>query len=626
MPIFRGIDVSVVASAEAKKLPEYPHPDSASVILTDGEDPTRQKKVKPRISVYIPSMPGEQFWLKYSVLRMPSPATHLYFKMFMNGRPITSWGLSMKPTKDGSPEQPIKGTVVRALYEPENHFQHRDLGSGAREVGIETRYFHFMAGLDKRTAAEDGGLIEVQVFRSKGRKRRAPKLPEFRDQDRYGIKSPSGGLVENPQDATFYDWLLVDPKDSPYATFCFHYRSLKHLVQLSLIPPSDSQLPLPRIDSGVSIAESHGEKAPVNSPNMEDNDLRNSGFSFEIKPLKITRFDGPDSIRKGNRQEDVTSDYCLSSPPQLIADTNACHPPPRQPNMDSQDGLLTEKYYRPLPDPPKVASRHSSYSSLKSNCPSLTPSLAQYVDDGEFGEDNVAIGMARTVVSSAPSMVTLAMKGTKAGENGSLSDYENSPPSSPASDSSGHTEPNTYLTTTGSVLERHISQLSSPPFTKVAMQSGHPRIPISASEESILDPSTPIDHDALRLADSNWIRRTPSPVPKRSIGRFWSPRLHKKPTKQELGRRNERKRHSDTDHRFSRELKSWTFDESPTMLGTIHPLEGTSGRRAGIVISSDTFHDGHIRNMEDDVSPLGKLPDKRSTWESCKEPPAGNWI
>lgn len=118
---------------------------------------------------------------------MPSPATHLYFKMFMNGRPITSWGISMKPSKDGNPERPIKGTVVRALYEPESQSQDIDLGSGVHEVGIETRYFHFMAGLDKRSAAEDGGLIEVQVFRSKGRKRRAPRLPEFRGQDRYGI-------------------------------------------------------------------------------------------------------------------------------------------------------------------------------------------------------------------------------------------------------------------------------------------------------------------------------------------------------------------------------------------------------------------------------------------------------
>jgi hypothetical protein len=79
MPIFRGVEITVVASTEAKKLREYPHPDGSSVrlvsvedirdgnllttkpsdssILSDG-DPTRQKKVNPRTSVYIPSMPG----------------------------------------------------------------------------------------------------------------------------------------------------------------------------------------------------------------------------------------------------------------------------------------------------------------------------------------------------------------------------------------------------------------------------------------------------------------------------------------------------------------------------------------------------------------------------------------
>lgn len=80
MPIFRGVDISVVASAEAKSLPEYPHPDGSSVrlVLPDAarlgapqgprssdasflsdSDPTRQKKVQPVISVYIPSMPGK---------------------------------------------------------------------------------------------------------------------------------------------------------------------------------------------------------------------------------------------------------------------------------------------------------------------------------------------------------------------------------------------------------------------------------------------------------------------------------------------------------------------------------------------------------------------------------------
>lgn len=64
--------------------------------------------------------------------------------------------------------------------------------------------------------------------------------------------SPSGGLVENPQDANYYDWLLIDAKNAPYASFRFHYRSLKYMLQLNLIPQSESRLLLPRIDSSFS--------------------------------------------------------------------------------------------------------------------------------------------------------------------------------------------------------------------------------------------------------------------------------------------------------------------------------------------------------------------------------------
>lgn len=35
----------------------------------------------------------------------------------------------------------------------------------------------------------------------------------------------------------YYDWLLIDPKHSPFATFRFHYRSWKNLHQLNLVPP-----------------------------------------------------------------------------------------------------------------------------------------------------------------------------------------------------------------------------------------------------------------------------------------------------------------------------------------------------------------------------------------------------
>lgn len=401
---------------------------------------------------------------------------------------------------------------------------------------------------------------------------------------------------------------------------------MKNLVQLSLIPRSESQRSLPRTDSGVSVTESPQEKPLSISPAMEDDDPCKPGFAFGVEPSDIFAFDGPAHVPSENHQGNNTpAQYCLRNPPQglSVADSSV---PIRQAHIDPQDSLPTQVCRRPLPEPPKVASRHSSYSSLKSNCPSLTPSLAQYVDDGEFGDDNVAIGMARTVVSSAPSMVMLAMQGTKEGESGSLSDYEHSPPSSTASDSPGHPEPGAYLTTTGSVLERHIAQLSSPFTAGATKQLGHRRIPISVSEEAIPRRPTPLDHKSLGLANSLWIRRTPSPVPKRSIGRFWSPRLHKKSTKEEFDRRGERKRHSDSDRRFSRELKAWTFDETPIMLQAAGPLDGAGSRRAGIVIPSPTFHGGFVGHIENDVSPRTEFFDKRKTWESCKEPPTGNWI
>jgi len=85
MPCFRGVDVSIVVvqGEEAAKLPEFPHPDASSVsvrppspkkygssgsavFLSPRRPPSPAKsesdsqlvKVNPKISVYIPSLPG----------------------------------------------------------------------------------------------------------------------------------------------------------------------------------------------------------------------------------------------------------------------------------------------------------------------------------------------------------------------------------------------------------------------------------------------------------------------------------------------------------------------------------------------------------------------------------------
>ena len=70
---------------------------------------------------------------------------------------------------------------------PGDRWHYRDNGVTLKRDGIESRYFHFSPGPEAASVAEDGGLIEIQVFRAKGRRGRAAKLDEFRGQDKYGI-------------------------------------------------------------------------------------------------------------------------------------------------------------------------------------------------------------------------------------------------------------------------------------------------------------------------------------------------------------------------------------------------------------------------------------------------------
>ncbi|KAK7425442.1 hypothetical protein QQZ08_008121 [Neonectria magnoliae] len=199
MPSFRGVDVSIVTHPGTEKLPEFPHSDASSVhvlppanhtsnswevepVRSDVGSP-RIQKVNPRVSVYIPSAPGSQFGVRYSVTRIPEPACHLYFKIFLNGRNVTSWGIN--------PVVQASGSVTRTLFEPDDRWHYKEDGVVHRREGIEARYLFFLPPSSNTSVADDGGLIEVQVFRSKGRKRRAPVLGQHRGQESY-VHHPGG--------------------------------------------------------------------------------------------------------------------------------------------------------------------------------------------------------------------------------------------------------------------------------------------------------------------------------------------------------------------------------------------------------------------------------------------------
>ncbi|KAL6900260.1 hypothetical protein GGI43DRAFT_427409 [Trichoderma evansii] len=269
MPCLRGIELSLIIQPESLPLPEFIHPDASSVrVVSLGEttqteeneasphslDSTRIQKSAPKASVYIPSTPGSQFWVQYRIHRSPEPSCYLLFKLLMNGRHITSCGIKPDTTS---------GTISRALYEPSDRWHLRQDGTLLKRSGIESRCFCFSPGPDAVAAADDGGVIEVQVFRAKSRRRYTPQLVTHRDQQQYGIMdvhpevkrederedeeskrlSPSTGLLEHPEDAVYYEWILHDAAEAPFATFCFHYRAWAYLWDLNLITDDSNSPP-----------------------------------------------------------------------------------------------------------------------------------------------------------------------------------------------------------------------------------------------------------------------------------------------------------------------------------------------------------------------------------------------
>lgn len=219
MPCLRGVEVSLVQGIDPgqpldplnpghldRRLPEFPHPDSSSVRLSPRQEASQQaggsvdehrlRKSNSRVSVYVPSDQGQsclvvpsalstltdssglRFAVEWHIKRPEEYSCYIYFVVLFNGRRIVSWGTD--PNKDD------RGITEYALYEQSNKWDKSDPESASRSLGYERRYFYFIS--DNGTQpANDGGLIEVQAFRARGRRLRAPAPPEYRGQENYGI-------------------------------------------------------------------------------------------------------------------------------------------------------------------------------------------------------------------------------------------------------------------------------------------------------------------------------------------------------------------------------------------------------------------------------------------------------
>ncbi|KAJ0298456.1 hypothetical protein COL516b_009837 [Colletotrichum fioriniae] len=303
--------------------------------------------------------------------------------MTMNGRQVVSWGIKSHATQSQ--------IVSHALYEPDTKWHYRECGVTYKREGIEKRFFHFTPR-SETSAAMDGGLIDLQIFRSYGRRKRAPQLDDFRSQDQYGITSPTGGLVESPQDLTFYDWVLVDPVDSPFATFRFFYRTWENLKALNLVSEAHYE--------ELMASNTQSGQLP-NRPKTPNHNETESYPRTHLRPFGLESLDGlvfEDSNTNRDKTRDrqsstVERDFYLEIPPKLAPPALPSTRMP-QPSKLAREIRKISDPLRPLPMLPDFEPSIRRQSLESTRAPSVTPSLLPYIDESSGG-DEFELGVAR---------------------------------------------------------------------------------------------------------------------------------------------------------------------------------------------------------------------------------------
>ena len=185
MPTYRSITLSLTSQYDVLTIPEYPPPSHpldpfASLI------PTLIDQATSCVTVFVPTYPASQFWLSYSIAPPHPPRALYYFKLFLGGRELVSWGVG---EEDG-----WKGRVVFALFEDVR-------GRGLfRQSLIERRAFYFGPEIGHRghTVHDMNEIMEVRVFRSKARLRIQPHLHEYPSNGRRGGQRGGAGVGSVP--------------------------------------------------------------------------------------------------------------------------------------------------------------------------------------------------------------------------------------------------------------------------------------------------------------------------------------------------------------------------------------------------------------------------------------------
>ncbi|KAI9645747.1 hypothetical protein NHQ30_005179 [Ciborinia camelliae] len=710
MPTHKGIKLQIISQWELKVHPEFPHPESTQFTFRSpkldkeafgghGHSPAtkssdskadrilgRQSSI---ISVYIPSASGKdssrprkinarvsnpklgaRFFVRYNVVNAADQCPWFYFKLYMNGRHITSWGTNTKTRPSGQ--------VMRALFEPDATWDYKEGKTIYKNPGTEYRPFFFSQENGDRGAAEDGGLIEVKVFRARGRKRRNPKLEQYKNQSIYGVIMPTHGLIEKPQDARYYDWHLRDAKDSPFATFKFHYRSWDSLQSLHLIPSDhprilEAQVPsmarhlmgpsqsMPQLNQTpesphtpmkylgkIYTSDQVHDSLRAAYPPLDQNSSPHSAdqkLPWMTRAFDIRRMGSSLMANKDHRDAFIVPTYPAIEPDPFYTSEPVDRNIERRimptskfsalsidgaGSTSSQEWLANDYNHRPLPEVPSRNSSAASRGSAASRAPSITPSLLSYLDRDQSSPEPIVGTAIEVSIDSDASEESIEYEDTEEEYFEDDCNFEGLSALSPP-------PPKTNTKRQGIISSSPIETSFSLPNVTLRKPKRSPnklsplKIPESTNQVihgvSYTSPESDENTGTISLTESEWMRRTPSPVKDCLIERLWSPTPERREksgllTPERMAEMMELSATEDDDSEEAENTQTWYSDRG--LDGGAVELQAMDHHNAEKIQDEDdgnVFNDYEVNamNMREGKNGHGGFENRMSMIE-------GNWI
>ncbi|POS86467.1 hypothetical protein EPUL_001320 [Erysiphe pulchra] len=436
MPVYRGIRIKILSQFDFQAYPEFLHPESSQFTYRSSNSrrvsgdcllPSLSSESKAdsllgrqsMASVYIQSIRGSHFWLRYKFEESSGDQTQIYYlKLVVNGKCMKSWSINARKEPEGQ--------IKQALYLPSKSWsqvQEKSSWDSKRKKNEGSPYNEKTSSFPIRF----NGLIEVLISIVPDRKHRLPLLSKLKISDYQNttalltpmnIRLLGHDFLASSQVRNYLSNHSKGPKDELFALFKFYCRDWDIIKNQRSMPTRNFSQIRPNFltsthqlnyfaKTPIQTGETNPTTSFLHRSNRDKrkycgNSPRNSNTI--IFPY-LRKSPSSNNLRQTNNETQVpklSNNYYMAYSKLVQADATTVSSMTEVESVDSHDSMASEKF-RPnlhshlIPHQSssiELNSQHSRNTSSASNNFSITSSLISYEDKNLASPELIEIGTA----------------------------------------------------------------------------------------------------------------------------------------------------------------------------------------------------------------------------------------